>query len=225
MVNIFAKITHIYERLSLCKGFGVHGSSPAAPLLRLGSNRAILMLMCALLLASCTFFGCAAKTPYEVLEGSVISELDAYKKVDRSMVDKFIEYMDISELEQFDIDPVKFTESFFADFDYSIDSITVDDSSAEVVVTIVSKDYLRFEEMLASRVDEMEAMSAKRNISSERYKQMYGAAVMDCMDGVDTVLRQSIRIGYTMDGNTWRPSSEMFYVVMNTLVPLANDGQ
>ena len=220
MVNILAKITHIDERLNLCKGFGVHGSSSADSLLRLGVNRAILMLMCAFLLASCTLFGCAAKTPYEVLEGSVISELDAYKKVDRSMVDKFIEYMDISELEQFDIDPVKFTESFFADFDY-----TVDDSYAEVVVTIVSKDYLRFEEMLASRVDEMEAMSAKRNISSERYKQIYGAAVMDCMDGVDAVLRQSIRIGYTMDGNTWRPSSEMFYVVMNTLVPLADDEQ
>lgn len=184
----------------------------------------LLVSISVLLLACCPLTGCASKTPYEVLEDSVISELDAYRNADRNVTDKFIEYMDIAELEQFGIDPQSFAESFFADFDYSIDSISITDSSAEIVVTIVSKDYLRFEEMLQARVDDMETLGSKRNISSERYKEMYGNAVMDCMSGVDVLSRETIRLGYSKDGNTWRSTSEMFYVVMNALVPAPKEG-
>ena len=94
----------------------------------------------------------------------------------------------------------------------------VDEDSAYVKLTLISKDYPRFEEMLALGVDDMEETYAKRNISSEDYKEKYGQLVMECIDGVDVISRKSIEINYVKDGNTWRPDSEIFYLVMGALV-------
>ena len=78
---------------------------------------------CALFVAFVALFfplvSCAVKTPYEVLQDSVVSEMNAYRYADHSVIDKFIEYMDIAELEQFDIDPGEFSRSFFSEFDYT----------------------------------------------------------------------------------------------------------
>lgn len=181
-----------------------------------------LSVACAalLLISSFVLAACSTKTPYEVLEDSVVSSMNAYRYADRSVTDRFIEYMDISELEQFDIDPQEFTRSFFADFDYTIDSISVEESSAKVALTLISKDYLRFEEILSDRIDDMEARYSKRNITSDKYKEMYGDAVMESMDGVDTLSRYSVEIDYMKDGNTWHANPEIFYTVMNALVPI-----
>lgn len=171
-------------------------------------------LLCLLLAA------CASKTPYEVLEESVTSELEAFKKADNPIIDQFVEYMDITELEQFGIVPQDFARAFLSDFDFSIDSIEVGEDSAVAYVTIVSKDHARFEEMLQTRIDEMESRYSKRNISSDDYKKMYGDLVMNCIDDVDSISRTQIRIDYLKEGNAWKPTSEVFYTVVNALVAL-----
>lgn len=162
--------------------------------------------------------GCAAKTPYEVLEDSVIAEMNAYVYADRSVTDRFIEYMDIGELEQFGVDPPTFTASFFEDFDYQIDLIRVTEDSAEAQITLISKDYARFEELLQERSDALAAQNSKGSISQDKFKKMYGDAVMESIEGDDTLVRSTITINYHKEGDTWKSTSEIFYLVLDALV-------
>lgn len=183
----------------------------ATSIARLGA--AIILPL--LLLLAC---GCSAKTPYEVLEDSVIAEMNAYVYADRSITDHFIEYMDIGELEQFGVDAQAFAASFLSDFDYRIDLIRVTEDDADAQITLISKDYGRFEEMLQERSDALAAQNSKGAISQDRFKKMYGDAIMECIDGDDALVRSVITISYHKDGDTWRPTSEIFYLVMDALV-------
>lgn len=172
----------------------------------------------ALLLASVFLISCASKSPEMVLEESVASELDSFKNRDSYTMQRFAEYMDIQELEQFGIDPQSFARKYFEGFAYRIEGIDVGTDTATVYITLTMKEYSQFEEKLQTAVDSLVEADIEKSYSSERFKELYGKAVMDCLDDTRSTRGDELSLVFIKDGNAWHPENEVFITVASQAV-------
>ncbi len=161
---------------------------------------------------------CAPKSPEMVLEESVVSELDLIASADSSTIGEFSDYMDISELDQFGIDAYEFGTAYFKGFDYRIDDIDVTENAARVEVTLTMKDYPTFQSKLEKAVDRLNLDNKRKNYSNERFKELYGNAVMAALNETPDTKRNPITITYRRDGNAWISDQDIFFLVMSEVV-------
>lgn len=154
----------------------------------------------------------------EVIREALTSELDACVNLDEATVQELSKDMDMTALQSFGIDGIAFMQSYLDGFAYSIDSITVDGSNAEAVVTLTCKSFSDFQAQLESAAAELMADSSLIGASEEELNAKLGAMVMDAVNNTKIAATDPITIEYTKSGSTWTPASSAEQNVASALM-------
>lgn len=163
---------------------------------------AALMVICAGALVGC------GQNAEDVIRSGVTKELDSLKNFDEAAISKIIEdaHLD-SQFSQLGIDSMEFMRAYLDGFDYSIDSITINDKEAQVEVTLKGKSMSDFQEALGAAVEELSNDESVRGLSMSEIQKKMGEAVMDVLNNLQAKELGSVTLEYRLEGNTWAPSA------------------
>lgn len=160
---------------------------------------------------------CSSKTPAEVLEDSLEGELESFERLDDRAMSGFSESMDLSELEQFGVEPNEFSKDLFGDFSFAINTVYVGEDEANVNIDFIAKDYIEFERTLQMRANEL-SDSMPGSVSDEAFKQQYGDLVFQCINATPLARYTDLDIAYEKENDTWIPVVDISYVLANKMI-------
>ena len=101
--------------------------------------RAIVCSLCAVaaLVIGVALAGCqSGPTPEELIRQDITKNFDQIKNLDDEMIEELSQTMDTSSLEPYGIDGTELIKSMVDGFDYTIDSVTVDEGGGTAVATL-----------------------------------------------------------------------------------------
>lgn len=158
---------------------------------------ATVALACATLLGACS-----GVNPEELIRADLTTNLDLIKNADEETVSELMQDIDVEELEAYGIDGTELAISLLEGFDYSIDSITVEDdvAVAELSVTCKSATAL-YGEVESLTIDLLSDPSVYTMTQEEIYAKA-GELVMEALDEIE-VRTTSIEVSYTKTSEGW----------------------
>ena len=103
--------------------------------------RAIVGALCAALalVGGLVLTGCSGANPEEAIRADLTTNFDEIKNLDDAAIEELAEEMGSTGLEDYGVDTADLITSMAEGFDYTIDSITVNDDAATASVTVTSK--------------------------------------------------------------------------------------
>lgn len=110
---------------------------------RTGALRAITTIVsCVLALGLAVGLNGCGKNDEELIRASVSEVMDVFKNPTKENLQKFVneDEMDLSTLEEYDIDIYEFLGHSFKHFDYKINEVTVDGDTASADLTLTNAD-------------------------------------------------------------------------------------
>lgn len=164
--------------------------------------------------------GCSGQNDEQVIRDGITQELDTYKNLEGDTLASVVDSMGADQFSQFGIDAEEFVRSFFSDFDYTIDSITVEDDTADVVVTFSNKSISGFEDAVNGIVDEMTNDESLADMSYDEFTALYGQRVMEALDNVEPATADPVTITCVKSDNTWAVDSSASQEILEALVSI-----
>lgn len=156
----------------------------------------------------------------QVIRDGISQELDAYKNLEGDELANVVDSMGADAFTEYGINAEEFVKTFFSDFDYSIDSVTVDGDNADVVVTFTNKSIKGFEEAVNAIVEEMNADEALASMSAEDFATLYGQRVMEALANVEPATASPVTISCVKSDNTWAVDSMASQEILEALVSI-----
>ena len=165
------------------------------------SIAAALVVACALVLG-----GCSGENPEDAIRADIVANFDQIKNLDEATLEEISSGMDVEALEPFGLEGDEIVRSLLDGFDYSVESVSVDDSgesaTAEVSVTCKSATDLTesSEDAVASIFQEPDYLSLLGD--DEALGARMGELMMGALDGL-TPSEKSIELDYAKGKDGW----------------------
>lgn len=170
-----------------------------------------LRALAAMLLAaalSAALVGCAP-TPEEAIRSSLSEELDAIKSLDEGFLGELEVGMDVGRFSEYGIDGMEFMKAYLDGFDYSIDSVEVDEATAAATVTITCKSFSQYRERLAAAAQELIDGGALSTMGNDEINAAYGKLITERLEGIEAAPTESFAVTYELDGDAWEPTTAL----------------
>lgn len=162
--------------------------------------------------------GCAYQTDEEAISHSIAERLDGYKDIDSTETANFAARMDIGSLSQYDVSTHDFMAAYFDGFDYTVQDVTVDGTSAKATVVLRCKSFSEYEQALQEATDAMKADPAIAKMPTDELDQAFGEAIIGSLDGVEMRQTQPIEITFEKIDNVWEPLSNASEDIAQALI-------
>ena len=149
--------------------------------------------------------GCSGTDPEEAIRADLTTNFDEVKNLDDEAIDELSEEMGSTGLEDYGIETADLIKSMADGFDYSIDSVTVEDDIATAEVTVTSKsmselmdlDYDAMYEDLMAAVESGEVTGDEESINA-----WAGEYIMGLVDAIEPS-EKTIELSYTKGDDGW----------------------
>ena len=152
--------------------------------------------------------GSGQQSDEEAVRNSLSAELDSIKNLDEKFVNEISEAIDMSRLSLYGINGMDFMRSYLDGFDYTIDSVTVNEGTAQAQITLTCKSYTGYQKALQAAVDNITANPEElAGMSNDDINKKIGEIVIQSLDGVELKPTEPITITYTKNDNTWEAAS------------------
>lgn len=145
--------------------------------------------------------GCAASSR-DVLQETVQAEFDSYKNQEDAVLEKIAKTAETGGLAELGISPSEFATQVLNGFDYKIDDISIDGSTAFVTVTITSKSSSDFQKRLNEGVEEFVSSASSSLLSPEQKSTEIGDIAMNVLENTETV-EETIDLEFVLEDNVW----------------------
>lgn len=156
----------------------------------------------------------------QVIRDGVTQELEGLKNLDETTLDEVMSGADssaLSELGTYGIDGREFMKRYLAGFDYTLDDVQVDGSTAEVTVTFTCKSFNDFEAALTDAVSGLIADESIYSLSEDELNARIGETFMTTVDTVEPRTTEPFVLEYNKSGNTWEPGSSAEAAIVQAL--------
>lgn len=158
---------------------------------------AAVALGCAALLGACS-----GVDPEELIRADLTANLDLIKNADEETMDNLMQEIDASELEAYGIDGTEFATTLLKGFDYSIDSVTVDDDTATADLTITCKSATALYGELESLTTDLLSDPEVYTMTEEEIYAKVGELVMQALDETE-VRATTVQVSYSKTSEGW----------------------
>ncbi len=138
----------------------------------------------------------------EVIRETVTKEFDAYKNLDDAAVSKIAQNAEKEGLDQLGITGQDFAGAVLDGFDYSIDSIEVNDKAATVKLTVMSKSTADFETKLDADVNTFVEDPATEYMSVDEKNAHIGEIAMQAFKDTE-IVNEEVTLEFELQGSTW----------------------
>lgn len=185
----------------------------------LKAKRFVAALAAAMMLtfSAGTLFGCG-QSDEDVIREALTSELEGIKNQDEAFMATMASDLDAEEFTTYGIDPQEFMAKYLTGFDYTIDSITVEDDTASAVVTMTCKSFSAYNDAIEAAADDALATTDFSNMTEADLNAFVGEVMMSALDGVEPVACAPVTIEYTLDGATWTPTAASEQVIAGAML-------
>lgn len=146
-------------------------------------------------------------SPEEAIRDAITKEFDSFKNIDESAVEQVTQSdsgQDI--ISEFGLTDEEYAALILDGFDYTINSIEVDGSTAKANLTITSKSYSAFEDKLTSAAEEITNDPNFASMSEDEVMALLPDAFKQSLEDID-VVSEDVTIEYTKEGNVWTPTN------------------
>lgn len=149
--------------------------------------------------------GCSGEKPEDAIRTDIASNFDAIKNLDDATIDELAEEMGSIGMEDYGIDTSELIASMADGFDYSIDSVSVEDDTATATVTVTSKSMselmdLDYDAMTAELMAAIEAGEVTSDQDS--LNAWVGEYVMNMVDAIEPS-EKTIELTYVKGDDGW----------------------
>lgn len=145
--------------------------------------------------------GCASSSR-DVLKQTVEQEFNSYKNHDDAVLEKIAKTAETGGLAELGISPSEFATQVLNGFDYTIDDIKIDGSTAHVTVTIVSKSSNDFQNKLNQGVEQFVSNAASSTLTAEQKSTQIGDIAMNVLDNTETV-EETVDLTFELEDSVW----------------------
>lgn len=160
-------------------------------------------LVAAIALGCATLLGaCSGPNPEELIRADLTTNLDLVKNADEQTISELMEDIDADELEAYGIDGAEFAASLLEGFDYSIDSVTVEDDVAVAELSVTCKSATTLYGELESLTVDMLSDPSVYSMTQEELYAKVGELVMEALDETE-VRTTPIEVSYTKTSEGW----------------------
>lgn len=164
---------------------------------------AVRALVAAIALGCVALLGaCSGVDPEELIRADLTVNLDLIKNADEETMDNLMQEIDVSELEEYGIDGTRFATSLLDGFDYSIDSVTVEDDVATAGLTITCKSASALYGELESITTDLLSDPEVYTMTEEELYARVGELVMGALDELEA-RPTSIEVSYSRTSEGW----------------------
>lgn len=170
-----------------------------------GSLCAVLALACSVALG-----GCSGENPEELIRQDLTTSFDEIKNLDDATIDELAQELGTSDLETYGIDGADLIRSMVDGFDYTIDSVTVDEEAgtATASVTVTSKSMSSLYDQIESMIGELMNDPDFLTLASDEdaLNARVGEMIMEAVDGIEPT-EKSLSISYSKTDDGWQVDS------------------
>lgn len=186
-------------------------------------HRAVFNRLCVILIALALSVmclpGCVGSSPEDVITRSLSSQLDKVKNLDGDFVSSVASYMDADRFNDYGIESAAFVRAYFEGFDYTIDTIDVDEPYGHAIATLTCKSYSDFRDRLGEASDELVDDAADyASMSREDISRVYGEMLMKTLAEVDLAPTKQVDFYYYLDDDTWSLNDSFESTVASALL-------
>ena len=174
-----------------------------------------------LALGALCLFGCGAPTPEDAIRASLSQALDGIKNGDEAALEELAADMDVDRFSEYGIDSMEFMRAYLDGFDYSIDSIVVDEGSATATVTLQCRSFSQYRDALtAAAKDLVGDRSQLASLSNDEINASYGTLITDRIEGIGMAPTDPFAITYKLDesSSTWEPEGAVTHEVSSAIL-------
>ena len=154
-----------------------------------------------LALTLCIACGCQPSNE-DVIRDTVTQNFDAYKNLEDSVLSEIAAEAEEDGMSDLGITGEEYASAVLDGFDYSINSITVNDKAATVSMTIVSKSKTDFYNKLNDAVSSFVADPATEELTADQKDTQIGTIAMQAFQDTETV-SEDVELLFQLQGNTW----------------------
>lgn len=167
-------------------------------------HRLVAVMLCCMLAVTMGLTGCSGASAEDAIESSLTAELDQVKSLDKNFISTIASYMDVDRFRDYGVDGTEFVTAYFDGFDYSIDTIAVDDDTARAIVTLTCTSYSDFHSRLNTASSAMAQNASEYvDMSREDLARVYGTLLMDTLDDVKLAQTKPMTLTFKRKDNTW----------------------
>lgn len=146
---------------------------------------------------------CSTPSPEDVVRQDLTERLDEVKGLDDAAIDELVSQMDTSQLEAYGIDGGELVTSMLDGFDYSIDSVTVDEGTATAEVTVTCKSMTDLgSEVAAAAAAMLEEDPTILTLDESQINQRVGELMMEAISSTEP-RETTVSFTYTKSGDAW----------------------
>lgn len=138
----------------------------------------------------------------EVIRETVTQEFDAYKNHDDSAISKIAQKAENEGMGQLGITGQDFAEAVIDGFDYSIDSIEVNDKKATVKLTVTSKSTSDFETKFDASVNAFVEDPSTEYMPIDEKNAQIGEIAMQTFKDTE-IVNEEVTLEFELQESTW----------------------
>ena len=169
----------------------------------MSARKAITATLTAAMLAFtlCFATGCQPSSE-DVIRDTVTEKFDAYKNLEDAVLSQIADKAEQDGMSELGISGQEYASAVLDGFDYSINSITVNEQAATVSMTIVSKSKTDFYDKLNAAVTTFVSSPESESMSADKKDAQIGKIAMQAFEDTETV-SEDIELLFQLQGNTW----------------------
>lgn len=176
--------------------------------MRMKKFLAVGILSAVLAFSGLALFGCGGTSDEQMVRDAVSAELDSIKNITDESVAAFTEGAGENAFADYGVSNEQFMTEYFAGFDYSIDSVTVEGDVATVEVSMTMRTMTDFEEALTTKTEEFVASDEMLSIESEdELNQKIGELLIDSVKATELQQLGPVTITYNKVDGQWVPDA------------------
>lgn len=178
---------------------------------------AALVAVMMLIFSASVLYGCG-QSDEDVIREALTSEFEGIKNQDETFMSTMASNLDAEDFTTYGIDPQEFMAKYLAGFDYSIDSITVEEGTASAVITMTCKSFNAYKDAVKTSASDALATTDFSNMTEADLNAFVGEIMMSALDGAEPVTCAPVTIEYTLDGATWTPTAASKQVIAKAML-------
>lgn len=165
------------------------------------------IVMCLVMAFSFSGLVACSDNSEELIREKLNEELALLKSPDEETIANLSSSIPSASLAQVGLSSEEVVRALLEGFDGTIDSVTVDGSNADAVVTISCKDFSQLEESMGNLTDEMMSnVDQFAGMSSSEITAWAGQQIMTKIKELPVITHDPVTVNYVKNGNTWEPT-------------------
>lgn len=151
--------------------------------------------------------GCSQPSAEEVIRQGLTRELDQVKNLDGELMGEIGAMDAAGELEAYGITAQSFMETYFDGFDYSIDSVTIDEADknkATAVVTLKVKSLTDVYTEITEASTEFATNSDVSSMTEDEINKKVGEIVLNAISAVPAEETDAVSLPLICENNEWQ---------------------